>query len=356
MKSIKEEDDETSYAVIISDEIPERQPVRRRCQVKIQCIDSKSSVKCFVCKRLVCNKCEIFTTVKGGQVLLLNGHRFHREYGTHLRSYWRCSKRGTYACKCKDVANPTTTSATTSATTSVATTAVTSTVTAATSSTTTTVTTNVINEVNANCSAIDTIQDNASDDDVIEVVRDEAPIEILSDGEELELEKFQQQQNSLVQNFIFTSLPLETNDDKDYNSHLDDPLNNIQNDINNGNSLPSVSSIAAPVITHSQTNNKNLDTSDFNTDNIFINVTDDFTNDLGLDKLEPNIDVGTQATIFTERNGRVVLMIGKNRFMRHYVSRQGRTRWRCSKCFNKCRAIAITEGNVIVKLTDMHNH
>lgn len=57
IKDIKEDHDETSYAVIISDEIPERQLVRKRCQVKMQCMDGKSSVKCFVCKKLVCNKC-----------------------------------------------------------------------------------------------------------------------------------------------------------------------------------------------------------------------------------------------------------------------------------------------------------
>lgn len=42
--------------------------------------------------------------------------------------------------------------------------------------------------------------------------------------------------------------------------------------------------------------------------------------------------------------------------MKHYTSRRGRTRWRCCKSFNKCRAIAITHGNQIVKLTDLHNH
>lgn len=42
--------------------------------------------------------------------------------------------------------------------------------------------------------------------------------------------------------------------------------------------------------------------------------------------------------------------------MKHYTSIRGRTRWRCCKSFNKCRAIAITNGNHIVKLTDLHNH
>ncbi|CAG4945981.1 unnamed protein product [Colias eurytheme] len=44
---------------------------------------------------------------------------------------------------------------------------------------------------------------NTSDDDVIEVVRDEAPIEILSDGEEMELENTRK--SCIQQNFEFTN-------------------------------------------------------------------------------------------------------------------------------------------------------
>ncbi|XP_045496288.1 probable myosin-binding protein 4, partial [Colias croceus] len=44
---------------------------------------------------------------------------------------------------------------------------------------------------------------NTSDDDVIEVVRDEAPIEILSDGEEMELENTRK--SCIQQNFEFTT-------------------------------------------------------------------------------------------------------------------------------------------------------
>ncbi|KAI5646666.1 FLYWCH zinc finger domain-containing protein [Phthorimaea operculella] len=43
---------------------------------------------------------QILTTSKGGQVLLLGSHRFHREYGREGRSYWRCTKRNVYSCKC----------------------------------------------------------------------------------------------------------------------------------------------------------------------------------------------------------------------------------------------------------------
>lgn len=65
---------------------------------------------------------------------------------------------------------------------------------------------------------------------------------------------------------------------------------------------------------------------------------------------------GPRLAVFVELNGRKVLMIGNNRFMKHYISRQGRTRWRCCKSFNKCRAIAITHGSYIMKLNDQHNH
>ncbi|KAI5646667.1 FLYWCH zinc finger domain-containing protein [Phthorimaea operculella] len=65
---------------------------------------------------------------------------------------------------------------------------------------------------------------------------------------------------------------------------------------------------------------------------------------------------GNQVAEFMEINGRSCLIVGSNRFMRHYTSRRGRTRWRCCKSFNKCRAIAITADNVMVKLKDVHNH
>lgn len=59
---------------------------------------------------------------------------------------------------------------------------------------------------------------------------------------------------------------------------------------------------------------------------------------------------------FGEVNGRPVLMVNKHRFMRHYTSRRGHTRWRCCKAFNKCLAIVITTGNHIIKIKNIHNH
>lgn len=92
-------------------------------------------------------------------------------------------------------------------------------------------------------------QDNASDDDVIEVVRDEAPIEILSDSEELAMEKNKQAKAlSPVENFHFTSLPsfAESHiDDKHLEDYLNDPLTMIfQSDVNNENSKEPVAVLA----------------------------------------------------------------------------------------------------------------
>lgn len=70
--------------------------------------------------------------------------------------------------------------------------------------------------------------DNTSDDDVIEVVRDEAPIEILSDDEEAERNKTGHLQCSVIQNFHFTSIPDSSDNPEDKNSfisNLVDPLN-----------------------------------------------------------------------------------------------------------------------------------
>ncbi|XP_063827204.1 clumping factor A-like [Ostrinia nubilalis] len=70
--------------------------------------------------------------------------------------------------------------------------------------------------------------DNFSDDDVIEVVRDEAPIEILSDGEENEREKNNQSQDTDIQDFHFTSVPtiLETQNDQSIDTTVDPLLSN----------------------------------------------------------------------------------------------------------------------------------
>lgn len=69
----------------------------------------------------------------------------------------------------------------------------------------------------------DNVNDN-SDDDVIEVVRDEAPIEILSDGEEMELHKKSAAEKS-PKTFTFAPVVQETYVDK-----VDNTLNNVPED------------------------------------------------------------------------------------------------------------------------------
>lgn len=156
--------------------------------------------------------------------------------------------------------------------------------------------------------------DNVSDDDVIEVVRDEAPIEILSDGEELELEKAKQSEhnrmldNFIVDNFHFTSLSSEiqpnTNFHPDVNNSTCDPLNT---EIAIGDPLRSLrlSPLNAVSPLHSTTNNAEESKSnhDENDENHYVNVTDidqpdswsNFVSDLNQlrcsqsgDKEEPN--------------------------------------------------------------------
>lgn len=71
------------------------------------------------------------------------------------------------------------------------------------------------------------VNDNLSDDDVIEVVRDEAPIEILSDGEETELENIKMNQiTSVMQDFHFTSVPTILESHTEHNLDANDPLLN----------------------------------------------------------------------------------------------------------------------------------
>lgn len=69
-------------------------------------------------------------------------------------------------------------------------------------------------------------QDNNSDDDVIEVIKDDAPIVILSDSEEIELnQKESQIQPSVIQNFHFTSVSTAENiTDENRSGILEDPL------------------------------------------------------------------------------------------------------------------------------------
>ncbi|KAL0881445.1 hypothetical protein ABMA27_001308 [Loxostege sticticalis] len=79
------------------------------------------------------------------------------------------------------------------------------------------------------------VNDHFSDDDVIEVVRDEAPIEILSDGEENEREKRNlTQYTDVMQDFHFTSVStnLETQIEQVVETkEAEDPLlNNTSNE------------------------------------------------------------------------------------------------------------------------------
>ncbi|XP_045485254.1 uncharacterized protein LOC123689414 [Pieris rapae] len=97
------------------------------------------------------------TTPKGGQVLIIGENRFHKEYGKEDRSYWRCSKRLKYGYRSAHKITETVT--------------------------------------------LD--NGNVSDDDVIEVVIDDTPIEILSDEEEMQLEKTRA--SVIEQSFEFTA-------------------------------------------------------------------------------------------------------------------------------------------------------
>ncbi|CAH0399055.1 unnamed protein product [Chilo suppressalis] len=114
--------------------------------------------------------------------------------------------------------------------------------------------------------------DNFSDDDVIEVVRDEAPIEILSDGEERELEMIKSQPTSVIQDFHFTSVPtiVETHSENIQRTDaadIEDPLRNISLDektdvtnvhANNSNSIV----FEQPSDADFNTNDNNIQTDD----------------------------------------------------------------------------------------------
>lgn len=143
----------------------------------------------------------------------------------------------------------------------------------------------VISGVTSTASAF---QDNGSDDDVIEVVRDvEAPIEILSDGEELELQKSNQnQQQSVIQihNFHFSSLPsIHYAPKDDSKRQLEDPLQNTSNNYNDEqNSFESPAlTLPFPVIALPPTENNEIPLTDekspkidTNDESSFVNVTD----------------------------------------------------------------------------------
>ena len=195
------------------------------------------------------------------------------------------------------------------------------------------------------------VQDNESDDDVIEVERDDAPIEILSDGEELELEKIKQAQNTqqnvnVIQNFHFTSLPSESHDKEptldepnidetnidvsnidesnidvsnleidvnrcDEEDHIIDPLTHdtetITNDIANCNNLLPFGNPLLPSLFDS-TPDSNIDNdnksnhSDHDEENVYVNVTDDVNmneptqSDIAMDFNDQNNEVEQNQT------------------------------------------------------------
>lgn len=127
---------------------------------------------------------------------------------------------------------------------------------------------------------------NASDDDVIEVVRDDAPIEILSDGEEMELEKTKQNTmlDSIVENFHFTSLPadppVESNVTSEHNDTID-PLTNSEAQPSCALSSCTLQPFDNIGAVHSTTDS-NYDekyNQDDNEENHYVNVTDLDTSD-----------------------------------------------------------------------------
>ncbi|XP_050349228.1 uncharacterized protein LOC126772738 [Nymphalis io] len=127
----------------------------------------------------------------------------------------------------------------------------------------------------------DPVIDNGSDDDVIEVVRDEAPIEILSDGEEMEIEKSKQANLSLSQpfNFAAPNTPAETTLDEKELSEQEDPLRNNFCETENTFTMTEREKNTVPVITRTTSledlfkadDKSNHDSSG---ENCFINVTD----------------------------------------------------------------------------------
>lgn len=156
------------------------------------------------------------------------------------------------------------------------------------------------------------VPDYESDDDVIEVVRDDAPIEILSDGEELELEKIKQAEDdntNVTQSFHFTSVSSETNiNERNVNEpninepnlnepnidvsnievdtnrceedHIIDPLTNTEtftNDIPNYNNLLPFENPMVPSLdsTTDKVNENKSNHDEHDEENVYVNVTDD---------------------------------------------------------------------------------
>ncbi|CAG4933985.1 unnamed protein product [Parnassius apollo] len=125
---------------------------------------------------------------------------------------------------------------------------------------------------------------NDSDDDVIEVVRDEAPIEILSDGEELERERAKLQNSSYE--FHFADLPIGPENPTDVFENSKDTLKDpLMNSTIDGETSINVTD-CSKTISHGKSleEKKDIDGNDkegddSKGDNTYINVTDPVLND-----------------------------------------------------------------------------
>lgn len=127
-------------------------------------------------------------------------------------------------------------------------------------------------------------QDNNSDDDVIEVIKDDAPIVILSDSEEMDVnQKDSQTQPSVIQNFHFTSVSTTENiADENRSGILEDPLKeDVSNIIHAPNTSKTPSAVPYSVIALPPPSDKsaevNLNTIDSNNENSPLNDIDNTT-------------------------------------------------------------------------------
>lgn len=169
----------------------------------------------------------------------------------------------------------------------------------------------VISGVTSTASAF---QDNGSDDDVIEVVRDvEAPIEILSDEEELELQKSNQKSVITIQNYHFTSLPLIHYAPKDDSKRqLEDPLKSVSNNCNDKHNSYESSDLSIPVVAVPLAENDDsplpLEKSlkEGNDESSFVNVTDIVDKPIEMPENEQNEEPVTNLGKDKVTNERVV--------------------------------------------------
>lgn len=127
----------------------------------------------------------------------------------------------------------------------------------------------------------DAVFDNGSDDDVIEVVRDEAPIEILSDGEELEMEQSNQANlNSFSESFSFANPNALETTIEDKLNELEDPLKSlceIENTFTMTDQIivePNVTDLHEATCLEGSSKLDEKSNHDSSGENCFINVTD----------------------------------------------------------------------------------